>query len=391
MNKKILLLGANGYIGWALAQKLALCGYSVVCVDNNFRQKVVEKEMGSFSATPTYKNSERLHWISSFSNVLWYEMDCVKNLSAMKDLFAIHKFDVIVNLAHQPSGPYSQKSFSNSDLTLKNNILGTNNIFWLIREYCPNAHYVTIGSTGEYSHNLDIPIEEGYFTIDGASDKSIFPRRTNSIYHASKIANTYLTDVYSRLWNIKSTDIMQAVVFGSYTDEIDRTKNYTRLDTDAAFGTVCNKFMVQAILGMDLTVYGKGEHYRGFIALNDSIQALMLAITNDDDHFHEDFSPRVWNQLSFWVSMNELADIVKNISSKEFGIKVGIEHIENPRHENTESPKHYSYKTDILKSLGYEPTRTLEEELLYTMNILYKNRSSLEGLKKNFKNHIRFK
>lgn len=389
--KKVLLLGANGYIGWALTQKLVMSDYFVVCVDNNVRQREVELEMDSFSATPIQRNSQRLHWISTFSNVLWYEMDYVKNESALKELFRIHKFDTIVNLAHQPSGPYSQESFYTSEFTLKNNILGTNRIFWLIKEHCPTAHYITIGSTGEYSHNLDIPIEEGYFTMDGASDKSIFPRRTNSIYHASKIANTYLTDVYSRLWNIKSTDIMQAVVFGSYTDEIDKTKNYTRLDTDAAFGTVCNKFMVQAILGMDLTVYGKGEHYRGFIALNDSIQALMLAITNDTDHFYEDFSPRVWNQLSFWVTMNELADIVKNIAHREFGIDVGIEHIKNPRHENTESPKHYSYKTDILESLGYKPTRTLEEELMYTMEILYRNKDNLIGLQKNFKNHIRFK
>lgn len=392
MKKKILLLGSDGYIGWALLQRLIEEEHEIHCVDNRFRDKTVRLEMESFSATPNPSISQKYIWLEGFKNVSWYEFDCVKNISGLKQLFKKEKFDTIVNLAHQPSGPYSQKSLETSKFTLCNNILGANQILWLMKEYCPNAHYITIGSTGEYSHNLDIPIEEGYFNIEGASDKSIFPRRTNSIYHASKIANTYITDTLSRMWGLKTTDIMQAVVFGAYTNEIEKSKMYTRLDTDAAFGTVCNKFMVQAILGMDLTVYGWGEHKRGFIALNDSIQALMIAINNDSNKdFPSDYSPRVWNQLSFWTSMNDLAYTVKRIAMKEFNINVGVEHIENPRHEITEAPKHYSYKTDILDSYGYKPTRTLEEELIYTMKILHTYRDRLEGLRNNFTNHIRFK
>lgn len=394
--KTILVLGANGYIGWALVQRLALKypNYTLVCVDNYSREKIVESEMDSFSATPIRRKSARLEWLNSFfKNVFWYEFDYVRDFSATVELFSNYKFDTIVNLAHQPSGPYSQKSLYHSEYTLTNNVLGTNKILWLIKDKCPDAHYITIGSTGEYSHNLDVPIEEGYFTLPGATDKSIFPRRTNSIYHTSKIASTYITDTLSRMWNIKSTDIMQAVVFGAYTNEIDITKNYTRMDTDAAFGTVCNKFIVQAVLGQDLTVYGEGNHKRGFIALNDSIQALEIAIERDslEDGFYEDYSPRVWNQLSYWYSMNELASIVRRIALKNFNIKVNIEHIENPRHENTESPKHYSYKMDTLESLGYIPTRTLEEEIAYTMDVVFQNRTILNSLKKNFKNHIRFK
>lgn len=392
MKKKILLLGAGGYIGWALTQRLATLGHDVVCIDNGFREKVVRLEMESKSALPEIHPSKKLEWLCFYPNVSWFEMDFLKEATAFKELFEDNKFDTIVNLAHQPSGPYSQKSHCTSEFTLTNNILGTNRIFWLIKEHCPNAHYITIGSTGEYSHNLDVPIEEGYFTLDGATDKSIFPRRTNSLYHASKIANTYIVDTLSRMWSIKSTDIMQAVVFGAYTKEIDENGLYTRLDTDDAFGTVCNKFMVQAILGMDLTAYGQGEHKRGFIALNDSIQALMIAIENDKEtDFYEDFSPRVWNQLSFWISINELAEKVRNIASKEFNINVGIEHIDNPRHEITSAPSHYSYKTDILKSYGYKPTRTLEDELVYTMKKLYENRDNLHCIYNNFKNHIRFK
>lgn len=392
MKKTILLLGAEGYIGWALTQRLAILGHTVVCVDSGFRETIVSLEMESHSALEKTSLSKKLEWICFYPNVSWFEMDFIKEPSAFKELFKEYTFDTIVNLAHQPSGPYSQKNHCTSEFTLTNNILGTNKVFWLIKEYCPKAHYITIGSTGEYSHNLDVPIEEGYFTLDGASDKSIFPRRTNSIYHASKIANTYIVDTLSRMWSIKSTDIMQAVVFGAYTDEIDQTRLYTRLDTDDAFGTVCNKFMVQAILGMDLTVYGYGEHKRGFIALNDSIQALMIAIENDKDKdFYDDYSPRVWNQLSFWISINELADKVRQIALKEFNITVNISHIDNPRHEITTSPYHYSYKTDILESYGYKPSRTLDEELTYTMKLLFKNRESLQSLRKNFETHIEFK
>lgn len=393
--KTILLLGYDGYIGWALLQRLIKEGHKIVCVDDLHRRYNVD-EMGSFSAVPIQSIEERDKWLKWQSTNVWtYHLDYVTDQKVFETLlFGNFNFDVVINLAHQPSGPFSQVSRDHAEYTLFNNYIGTNLILWLIKEYCPNAHYITIGSTGEYEHNLDIPIEEGYFTLPGASKESIFPRRTNSIYHASKIASTYLIDTLSRMWNIKCTDIQQAVVFGAYTDEIDKSKMYTRFDSDAAFGTVVNKFCLQSVLGQSLTIYGKGEHNRGFLTINDSIQALMIAINNDDiNEFYgsDGFRPRVWNQLSFWLSINELAEKVKFIAKDSFGINVGVNHIDNPRHENTEKPKHYSYRTDVLKSYGYVESRTLDEEIEYVMNILLENKDNILELKCNAFNHIRFK
>lgn len=395
LNKKILLCGWDGYIGFPLLQRLLEKGYrNITPIDNESRRTNV-KFMDSSSIIPIEYSENRIKKLNKIYDIKLkdYYADISEDITFLEHLFKKNKFDIIINLAHQPSGPFSQIVNDFGNYTLTNNIIGTNNILWLIKEYCPEAHYITIGSTGEYSHTTDIPIEEGYFTLPGASEKSIFPRRTNSTYHVSKIANTYLTDTLCRMWKIKATDIQQAIVFGSFTPEIEKNKLNTRLDIDIAFGTVCNKFMSQAIYSNELTVYGKGEHNRGFITLNDSIQALMIAIENDNKKgFNSDFSPRVWNQLSFWLSINELANIVKNISNKEFNKEVNIEHIINPRNEKTLKPKHYSYKTDILKNYGYSPSLTIEEELIYTMNKIndFKDLYDEECIKNIWKNNIKF-
>ena len=391
--KTVLLLGYQGYIGWGLIQRLIKENYKIVAVDNSLRKDAVEKEMTSYSATPISSVQDRDKFLNKLSGkVHTYHFDYVLDEESFENLFKSYSFDTIVNLAHIPSAGYSQISKDTANYTLANNYLGTNVILWNIRKYCPEAQYITIGSTGEFDHNLDIPIEEGYFTLPGASKDSIFPRRTNSIYHCSKIASTYLIDTLARMWKIKCTDIQQAVVFGAFTDEIDISKEYSRFDTDDCFGTVCNRFCLQAVLGQDLLVYGKGEHNRGFLTLNDSIQALMIAIKNDTEKdFKEDFSPRVWNQLSFWTSINDLATKVQEIAKEKFDIEVGIEHIPTPRNEVTDKPKFYSYETKILESYGYSPTRTLEEEIEYVLNILVENKENLIGLRKNTKNLIEFK
>lgn len=394
-DKKILLCGWDGYIGFPLLQRLLEDGYrDITLIDNESRRKNV-KYVDSFSIIPIYQPEIRIKQLEEKYDIKLkvFYADIHEDIRFLNELFKENNFDTIINLAHIPSGPFSQININMGSYTLNNNIIGTNNLLWLIKENCPSAHYITIGSTGEYSHTTDVPIEEGYFTLPGSSEKSIYPRRTNSTYHVSKIANTYLTDTLCRMWKIKSTDIQQAVVFGSFTPEIEKNNLNTRLDIDSCFGTVCNKFMTQAIYSDELTVYGKGDHKRGFISLNDSIQALMIAIENDDiSNFDSDFSPRVWNQLSFWMSMNELAELIKNISLKEFNKNVKISHIKNPRNEKTTEPLHYSYKTDILKSYGYNPSVNIKDEILYTMKKIYyySDLYKPKALEKIWKNNVRF-
>lgn len=374
----VLLLGCDGYIGNALTQRLLFKGYKVIGIDNFLRRYWVQDTMHSFSSIPILNMIEKVAKFKEIGNFEFYNIDIVKDYNSLYNVISSEKLGTIINLAHIPSGPFSQISHECADITLKNNYLGTNNILWGIRELCPEAHYITIGTTGEYDHYSNIDIEEGYIVLNHKGRKSnemIYPRRPGSIYHCSKTASTYLIDFLSRTWDLMCTDIQQAVVFGSYTEEIDNTKIYSRFDSDEAAGTVINRFIVQSILGVPLTIYGRGEHQRGFISLNDSIQALMLAVEN----VAEKGSVQVWNQLSEWHSINEVSDMIINVS-KKFGMDIKKSYIQSPRTEYT-GKHYYKYITQKLSKLGYIPTRSIEEEIEYVYNILAPLKKDLEPLK----------
>ena len=373
MKKRILILGNDGYIGHPLTMRLLKKGHIVSGIDNGSRRQMVS-DIGNVSATDIFSQKSRRDAYTMMGDYTGYDFDIVRTPGLFRDLIAKKKFDVIVNLAHNPSASYSMISKEQADSVLINNILGTNALLWAVKESCPDTHIISIGSTGEYNHGINVDIEEGYFTFDHNNRTSVeclFPRQANSIYHASKVASTYLIDYCSRIWNLRCTDVMQSVVYGTWTPEVIAYRDPTRLDTDDCFGTVFNRFVVQALLGEPLTVFGNGEHKRGFLALNDSLQALEIAINNPA----EPGKVQTWNQLSEWYSMNEVADKVLSIIP---GTKVSIP---SPRKEKTDT-HYYNYKTDILKGLGYEPTRTMEQEIEYMKNSVKINDKSAEILKK---------
>jgi len=363
----VLIIGSDGYIGNALIQRLLKLKYNVIGIDNLSRRVNVIK-CGSESAIKILEPLEKIKKLKEeFGNHLFYTIDIAKDTDRITALIKDNKPETIINLAHMPSGPWSMINRDYSSFTLMNNIIGTNTILWAIKEHCPDCHYITIGSTGEYDHYSNIDIEEGYFSINHngrQSKEMIYPRRPGSVYHTSKVASTYLIDFFTRSWDLYTTDIMQSVVFGAYTDEIDNTKIYSRFDVDEAFGTVINRFICQAKSKVPLTIYGKGEHKRGFLSLNDSIQALMIAINNRPTKG----KTRVWNQLSEWHSINSIASMVQQIGLK-LGYDVKTTKIKTPRNEITDD-HYYNYKTDILKSLGYKPTRTIKEEIEYCFKIV---------------------
>lgn len=368
--KKVLLAGCDGYIGNALTQKLLYEGYDVIGIDNLYRRFWIEHDMHSISAIPIMSIEDKIKKFKDIGKFHFFNMDISKDVDlGLKSIFEQYKPDIIINLAHIPSGPFSQISIEHATKTLNNNILGTNNILWLIRDIVPNSHYITIGTTGEYDHYSNIDIEEGYIKIDHkgrTSTEMIYPRRPGSIYHSSKTASTYLIDFLCRTWKLKCTDVQQSVVFGSYTDEIDKTKIYSRLDSDEAGGTVVNRFVVQAMLGIPLTIYGEGKHQRGFISLNDSVQALMIAVKNEPEVGHV----QVWNQLSEWHSMNEISNMVEKVC-EDNNISVKSQHIPSPRTEYTGN-HYYKYTTEKLASLGYKPTRSILQEVEYSFEVLKK-------------------
>lgn len=372
MNEKILVLGYDGYIGNALTQRLLRENYDVFGIDNGFKRWLVKEEMNSFSAIKNPDLEEKNKIFKKLGKFDFKKIDIAYDVDELDEIIKDLKPDTIVNLAHNPSGPFSMRSQWDANYVLMNNIVSTNNLLWSIKRSVPGCHLITIGSTGEYSHTIDVDIAEGYFNFEyngRKSEESIFPRRPTSIYHTSKVASTYLIDYLTRTWNLRCTDIMQSVVFGTYTDETDKTKIFSDFHSDEAFGTVINRFIVQAKLGLPLTVYGEGKHQRGFLSLNDSVQALMIAIKNKP----ELGKARVWNQLSEWHSMNSIAEMVKNVIYSKFNESIEISHIESPRKEFT-GEHYYKYETNILKGLGYTPTRTIEQEIEYSYALLDKRR-----------------
>ena len=373
--KNVLLIGCDGYIGHALTLRLLEKGYSVFGIDD-FQRRNHVNEMGSFSALPIdsiftrEKNLEDLFG----HNYTFLRYD-ISNYNALSEL-NLPVPDVVVNLAQQPSAPFSLKSQGHATSTTINNLVGTINVLYYMKEFCPDAHLIQIGSMGEYDHAQGIDIAEGVFDFEfrgKVSKNAIFPRRPGSYYHASKVAATYYIDAACRWWGLTATDIMQGVVYGNWTPEIEKYGFNTRLDSDECFGTVINRFLVQAVIGEPLTIFGEGHQKRGYLALNDSIQCLMLAIENPPDKGEY----RTWNQLDTVHTVNELAtEVVLN------GLIANIDtqNIPSPRAEKTGLFDHYHVDTDKLKYLGFKPTRNLRDEIHWTLKELLKVKDELYPL-----------
>jgi len=364
--KTITILGIDGYIGWTLALDLLNKGYKVAGLDNFCRRDRV-RSFGSDSLTPISDIKKRSDILESYPNFI----DRIAVLD-MTDtpLFNFIEFiqpDVIIHLAEQPSAPWSMKSPGHAYATQRDNVLGTLNLLWAIKQHCPEAHLIKLGTMGEYgTPECDIP--EGRIPrecITGPAEKGepikhchmadlLFPRTAGSFYHLSKVHDTYNIEFACRNWGLSSTDIMQGVVFG-LNEPADPTL-FTRFDYDEYFGTAINRFCAQALIEHPLTVYGKGNQTRGFLPLKDSIQCLNIAIENPP-------SPgeyRTFNQFENIYSINSLAEMVK-ASATELGLNVDIAHISNPRKEAEEH--YYNPTHQKLFDLGYVPTTDIQSEI----------------------------
>jgi len=271
--------------------------------------------------------------------------------------------------------------------TQTNNIVGTLNLLHAIRKIVPQCHLVKMGSMGEYGMpNIDIP--EGFFEVEyhGRKDTLPFPKRAfTDWYHWSKVHDSGNIMLACEIWNLRSTDLMQGVVYGTRTDEMLDDSLLTRFDFDAAFGTVLNRFCAQAVLGQKLTVYGAGGQRRPFIALKDSIHCLRLAVENPPDKGEY----LVFNQFDEAYSVAELAEKVEKIGNK-LGLDVEIEHIENPRIEG-EEVRHYNPVHEKLHKLGFKPKHTMNEVLNVVLTDLTKYRDRLVEKKDKILPTVRWK
>lgn len=355
---RVFIAGIDGYLGWSLAQHLASLGHDIAGADMLLRRQWVD-EMGSHSAIPIASIEERLTaFREAFGKDILFRTGDLLDYAFLKQFFADFRPDAIVHLAEMPSAPYSMMDQQHAVFTQQNNVIGSLNVLWAMKEACPDAHLVKIGTMGEYgTPNTDIP--EGFFEVEfrGRKDTLPFPRQANSFYHWSKVHDSNNTMFACRTWGLRATDIMQGVVFGTRINAMgDDPRLRTRLDFDQCFGTAINRFCCQAAIGHPLTLYGAGSQKRGFLPLRDSMQCLTLALENPPAVGEY----RVFNQFEECYTLEELAYLVQECGN-EMGLGVDVHHYDNPR---TEREAHY-YNPDRqhLVDLGYRPSHDVKTEI----------------------------
>jgi UDP-sulfoquinovose synthase len=355
---RVLVIGGDGYCGWATALYLSERGHEVGILDSLVRRHW-DQTLGVDTLTPIAPIGKR---IARWKELTGREIELyIGDMCDHSFLYrAVGQFgpEAIVHFGEQRSAPFSMIDREHAVLTQVNNVVGTLNLLYAIRELCPECHLVKLGTMGEYG-TPNIDIEEGYITIqhNGREDRLPYPKQPGSFYHLSKVHDSHNIHFACKIWGLRATDLNQGVVYGVLTEQTavdDLLIN--RLDYDGVFGTALNRFCVQAAVGHPLTVYGKGGQRRSFLDIRDTVRCIELAIANPS----EKGEFRVFNQFTEQFNVLELAQMVMRVGC-ENGLKVHINHLPNPRVEKEEH--YYNAKNTQLRDLGLEP-HFLSESLL---------------------------
>jgi UDP-sulfoquinovose synthase len=370
---KIIVLGGDGYCGWATALYLSAKGHSVAIVDN-FVRRQWDHELGAQTLTPILPLSDRLRiWTRLTGKTIDVFVGDVTDHDFL--LSSVQKFepDTIIHFAEQRSAPYSMIDRKHAVFTQVNNVVGTLNVLFAIREVRPDCHLIKLGTMGEYG-TPNIDIEEGYINIEhnGRRDLLPYPKQPGSFYHLSKVHDSHNMMFACKIWGVRATDLNQGVVYGTMTDEVGLDEALiNRLDYDEVFGTVLNRFCVQAAIGQPLTVYGKGGQTRGFLDIRDTVRCIELACLNPAARGE----CRVYNQFTEQFSVLDIAKKVQE-AGKHLGMKVEIDHLPDPR---VEAEQHYyNAKHSKLLDLGLQPHFLSDSLLDSLMNIAMKYRDRVD-------------
>ena len=370
---KIIVLGGDGYCGWATSLYLSAQGHSVAIVDNFIRRQW-DHELGAQTLTPILPLSDRLRaWTRLTGKSIELFVGDVTDYDFLLSTVKQFEPEAIIHFAEQRSAPYSMIDRKHAVFTQMNNVVSTLNVLFAIREVQRDCHLIKLGTMGEYG-TPNIDIEEGYINIEhnGRSDLLPFPKQPGSFYHLSKVHDSHNMMFACNVWGVRATDLNQGVVYGTMTDEIGLDEALiNRLDYDEVFGTVLNRFCVQAAIGQPLTVYGKGGQTRGFLDIRDTVRCIELACLNPAARGE----CRVYNQFTEQFSVLDLAKNVRE-AGKDLGMKVEIDHIPDPR---VEAEHHYyNAKHSKLLDLGLQPHFLSESLLDSLMNIALKYRDRVD-------------
>jgi UDP-sulfoquinovose synthase len=368
---KVLVIGGDGYCGWATALYLSNRGYEVGILDSLVRRHW-DLELCVETLTPIAPIQQRLQrWKDLTGKSIDLLIGDITNYDFLNKSLQQFQPEAIVHFGEQRSAPFSMIDREHAVLTQVNNVVGTLNLLYVMKEHFPDCHLVKLGTMGEYG-TPNIDIEEGYITIEhnGRKDTLPYPKQPGSMYHLSKVHDSHNIHFACRIWGLRATDLNQGVVYGVLTEETGMDELLiNRLDYDGVFGTALNRFCIQAAVGHPLTVYGKGGQTRGFLDIRDTVRCVELAIATPaaPGEF------RVFNQFTELFSVSDLANLVTK-AGQTLGLKVEVNHLENPRIEKEEH--YFNAKNTNLLDLGLQPHFLSDSLLDSLLNVAtkYKHR-----------------
>jgi UDP-sulfoquinovose synthase len=368
---RVLVVGGDGYCGWATALYLSNQGHEVGILDSLVR-RLWDMELCSDTLTPIAPIQHRLQrWHDLTGKSIDLFIGDITNYAFLEKTLQQFQPDTIVHFGEQRSAPFSMIDREHAVMTQVNNVVGTLNLLYIMKESFPDCHLVKLGTMGEYG-TPNIDIEEGYITIEhnGRKDTLPYPKQPGSMYHLSKVHDSHNIHFACRIWGLRATDLNQGVVYGVLTDETGMDELLiNRLDYDGVFGTALNRFCIQAAVGHPLTVYGKGGQTRGFLDIRDTVRCVELAIANPA----QPGEFRVFNQFTELFSVGDLALMVKKAGTA-MGLTIEVNHLDNPRIEKEEH--YFNAKNTNLLDLGLQPHYLSDSLLDSLLNfaVKYKHR-----------------
>jgi len=356
MQKKIVILGGDGFCGWPTALYLSQQGYEVIIVDNLSRRNI-DNELETNSLTPISPMSVRLQaWQEVAGNsIQFYRFNIAKEYEHLLNLFSTHRPDVVIHFAEQRAAPYSMKSSVQKRYTVDNNLSATHNALCAVVESGLDIHVVHLGTMGVYGYGTaGMKIPEGYLDVQVVTDegelvnkKILHPADPGSIYHMTKTQDQLFFYYYNKNDRVRITDLHQGVVWGTNTRETKLDERLiNRFDYDGDYGTVLNRFLMQAAIGHPLTVHGSGGQTRAFIHIQDTVRCIELAIANPPQSGEK---VKILNQMTETHRIRDLAKIISELTGAQ------IKYLNNPRNEAKEND--LQVENNCFLEMGLEPTR----------------------------------
>ena len=359
---KIAVMGGDGFIGWPTSLHLSDAGHEIHIIDNLSR-RWIDTELGVQSLTPMDSIQERTRiWHAETGRRIHFHLiDLAKDYEILKKWLAAEKPDAIIHFAEQRAAPYSMKSDRHKNYTVDNNVSATHNLLNALVEIDLDAHIIHLGTMGVYGYStVGAAIPEGYLPVDieattgeKVSQEILYPSNPGSIYHMTKCLDQLLFAFYAKNDGLRITDLHQGIVWGTHTEQTKRHPQLiNRFDYDGEYGTVLNRFLIQAAIGYPLTLHGVGGQTRAFIHIQDSVRCIELALNNPPE---KNARVEIFNQMTETHRVRDLAKMISEMSGTE------IAWLPNPRKEAPEND--LIVRNDKFLSLGLNPT-TLKEGLL---------------------------